>query len=170
MGNWKLPRLACILWSSPPVCENFPSSRPWTSALRRNAVQFIWRRQSQIFPLLDKLDKIVFWCSPRYTQVCCTKTCCPVGTCQLEHRRERHILHHRHKPGPHSRRNGTQYLERQIYTILESLWDRDDTFPPKNMWRIPLLSKLLSQRHVLEVNWEETRYIINKLIDSLCVS
>ena len=53
--------------------------------------------------------------------------------------------------------------------IKQALWDREDPVPPREMWRIPLLQKLLSQRHALEVNCKETKDI-NKLIDSLCLS
>ena len=53
--------------------------------------------------------------------------------------------------------------------IKQAVWDREDPVPPREMCRIPRLQKLLSQRHALEVNCQETKYI-NNLIDSLCLS
>ena len=41
--------------------------------------------------------------------------------------------------------------------------------PPTDLWRIPLLQKLLAQRHDMQVNCEKTDEL-NKLIDSLCTS
>ena len=53
--------------------------------------------------------------------------------------------------------------------IKQALWDREDPVPPREMWRIPLLQKLLSQRHALEVNCQESKDI-NNLNDSLYLS
>ena len=50
------------------------------------------------------------------------------------------------------------------YAIMQELRDREETIPPREMWRVPFLQKLLLQRHVLEVKE------LTKLIDSLCIS
>ena len=53
--------------------------------------------------------------------------------------------------------------------IMQELREREETIPSRDMWRIPLLQKLLLQRHEQEVNCDDTKEI-TKLIDSLCIS
>ena len=55
------------------------------------------------------------------------------------------------------------------YAIMQEQRDREETIPPREMWRVPFFQKLLLQRHVLEVNCEDTKEL-TKLIDSLCIS
>ena len=53
--------------------------------------------------------------------------------------------------------------------MRKALEDREETVPVQDMWRIPLLGKLLRHRYNMEINVQDTTDI-SDLIDSLCSS
>ena len=53
--------------------------------------------------------------------------------------------------------------------VRVALEEREETVPTQDLWRIPLLQKLLTQRCDLVVSCDNTDEI-NSLIDSLCIS
>ena len=53
--------------------------------------------------------------------------------------------------------------------VREALWEREETVPERDKWRLPYLDKLLRRRYELQVDCQKTT-AINILIDSLCSS
>ena len=53
--------------------------------------------------------------------------------------------------------------------VKEILLANQQSTPPVDQWRLPLLERLLAERREMEVNVEDTKDI-SSLIDSLCIS
>ena len=53
--------------------------------------------------------------------------------------------------------------------IRAALDEREEPVPTRDLWRIPLLEKLLSQKCDMNVHCEKTD-AINSLIENLCIS